>query len=276
MTSGVIAVSMTAEEALASRSTAIRQWAALSSRSLREMVRNGDFIIALITPAIFTLAYYVPLRTMLELPSYMGGGGVRNYGQFVVPLIAFGAVALTMQQAALRAARDAQRGMTARLYTMPIPRPVPLMSRMSANFMRAAVTLAAAIAYGHLINFRFEGGALNATFFIVFCMFVGLSLMLGADALGTITANPRAVTQALTLPILIFGMMSTGLIPETGFPEFAQPFVRNQPVSQYAETLRAFADGTATLEVVMPGLIWSVVLFVVLGGLAMFAVTRRK
>ncbi|MBB3037644.1 ABC transporter permease [Hoyosella altamirensis] len=276
MTSGVISLSLTANETLSSRSTALRQWAALSTRSLREMARNGDFIIALITPAIFTLAYYVPLRTMLELPTYMGGGGVRNYGQFVVPLIAFGAVALTMQQAALKAARDAQQGMTARLYTMPIPRAVPLFSRMTGNFARAIVALAAAIAYGHIINFRFEGGALQAAFFVAFVLFVGFSLILGADALGTITANPRAVTQALTLPILIFGMMSTGLIPETGFPEFAQPFVRNQPVSQFAETMRAFAGGTATWETVGPGLVWSAALFVALGGLAVWAAARRR
>ncbi|MCW4351906.1 ABC transporter permease [Hoyosella sp. YIM 151337] len=276
MTSGVISLSLDSEESLGHRAAPLRQWAALSSRSLREMARNGDFIIALITPAIFTLAYYVPLRTMLELPSYMGGGGVRNYGQFVVPLIAFGAVALTMQQAALKAAKDAKQGMTARLYTMPIPRVVPLMSRMSGNFLRAAVALTAAIAYGHLINFRFEGGWLHAAFFVAFVLFVGVSLILGADALGTLTANPRAVTQALTLPILIFGMMSTGLIPETGFPEFARPFVRNQPVSQFAETMRAFAGGTATLETVGPGLAWAVAVFVLLGGLAVWAAVRRR
>ncbi|GGC77287.1 ABC transporter permease [Hoyosella rhizosphaerae] len=276
MTVGTISLPLENTSTANVKPSAVGQWAALNGRTVREMSRNGDFIVAILTPALFTLAYYVPLRKMMETATYFGGGGLSNYGQFVVPLIALGAVALTMTQAALRAAKDARDGITKRLSTMPIPRTVPLAARMSANMVRSVVTLAAAMTFGHIINFRFEGSLAETVGFIAFAFLISLALMLGADALGTLTENPRAVTQALTLPTLIFGMMSTGFIPESGFPEFVRPFVRNQPVSLFTEALRALADGTTSIQVMVPALIWGFVILVLFGALAIWASARRR
>ncbi|MBD8506379.1 ABC transporter permease [Hoyosella sp. G463] len=276
MTVGTIDIPLESSSTALAKPSQLQQWAALNSRALREMTRNGDFIVALVTPALFTLAYYVPLRKMMETATYFGGGGLDNYGQFVVPLIALGAVALTMTQAALRAARDAADGITTRFATMPIPRLVPLWSRMSANMVRSIVTLAAALSYGHLVNFRFEGTWAETAGFLGLALLVSLALMLAADGLGTWSENPRAVTQALTLPTLIFGMMSTGFIPESGFPEFVRPFVRNQPVSIFAEALRQLADGEATRDIMVPTALWGGGLLVLFAAFAIWASARRK
>ena len=46
------------------------------------------------------------------------------------------------------------------------------------------------------------------------------------------------------LPQLIFGLLSVGIQPADQFPEWIQPIVRNQPISQCVYALRALAGDT--------------------------------
>lgn len=72
--------------------------------------------------------------------------------------------------------------------------------------------------------------------------------------LGTVFRSPEATTQALMLPQLVLGMLSCGFVPIDQFPAWIQPFVRNQPVSQFASSLRGLADGTGAA--LTPTLLW--------------------
>ena len=84
------------------------------------------------------------------------------------------------------------------------------------------------------------------------------------DAVGTNSRNPAATAQWLLLPQLIFGFLSVGIQPVHRFPEWIQPIVRNQPISQIVYAMQALAGdsapGTApvTWSVVGPALAWVV------------------
>ncbi len=54
-------------------------------------------------------------------------------------------------------------------------------------------------------------------------------------------ANPAATAQWLLLPQLIFGYLSVGIQPVHRFPEWIQPIVRDQPISQIVYALHALA-----------------------------------
>ena len=110
----------------------------------------------------------------------------------------------------------------------------------------------------------------------MFALAVGTVLSLGADALGTLTKSPESVSQALTLPTLVFGMLSTGFVPETGFPEWIRPFARNQPISQFAVSMRDMAGDGVTLHTLWPALAWLVGGAIVLTPLAIWASVRRQ
>ena len=83
-------------------------------------------------------------------------------------------------------------------------------------------------------------------------------------AYGATSRNPAATTQWLLLPQLIFGYLSVGLQPLHRFPEWIQPVVRDQPVSQLVYALQALAGDTGqwavpvTWSVVGPALAWVV------------------
>jgi ABC-2 type transport system permease protein len=70
-------------------------------------------------------------------------------------------------------------------------------------------------------------------------------------------------------------MLSTGIAPVQAFPGWLGPFVRNQPVSQIAETLRALADGGVQIANLLVSLAWCLGLLLVFGAIAL-RMQRRK
>lgn len=247
----------------------VGQWLALTGRNIRGMWTNGQLFIAVLAPAIFTIGFYLPLRLVMRFQGI-------DYAQYVMAIIVLQAMAFTAISAAGKAALEAVNGMEARFKTMPIFAGVPLASRMSASFVHCTISLIAALVYGHIIGFRFQGGPTNTVAFIGMSLAFAMTLSLGGDLIGTLSKSPVITSQALTIPQLILGMFSAGFIPVEQFPSWSQAFVRNQPVSQFAIAMRAIAEGTATMELITPAILWSIGLFVVIAPLTVWANVRRK
>ena len=92
-----------------------------------------------------------------------------------------------------------------------------------------------------------SGSTAASAYTIGFCLLVlliGVALSLLADLIGTRSTNPEATTPLLMGPQLIFGLLSVGIQPAEQFPEWIQPIVRNQPISQFVYALRALAGDT--------------------------------
>jgi ABC-2 type transport system permease protein len=96
-----------------------------------------------------------------------------------------------------------------------------------------------------------------------------LAVALGADALGSSTGSAQGVSQLLTAPQLVLLMLSTGIAPEKTFPDWLRPYVRNQPVSQVAETLRGLATGQVPVSHMMASLAWCLGMVLVFGPIAL-------
>ncbi|MFE3542435.1 ABC transporter permease [Nocardia sp. NPDC059177] len=240
----------------AAHPSSFAQWRALTGRIVHTMVTKGELIVAVLFPLVITVAFYLPLRYVMKVQGI-------DYAQYVMPIIVLQTMAMTMMSNAQLAAFEALTGLSTRLQTMPIGSLVPLLSRICAGLVRSVISLIATVGYGYLIGFRFTGGWLQAMAFCGFALGIGVVLTLGADALGSLTKNPEALSQALTLPILIFGMLSTGFVPEAAFPSWARGFARNQPISQAAQTLSDMAAGDLSWAGTWVSLVW-------LGGLAIF------
>jgi ABC-2 type transport system permease protein len=249
--------------------SATGQWLALTGRNIRRMWTSGQFFIAVLAPAIFTIGFYLPLRFVMKFQGI-------DYAQFVMAIIVLQAMAFTAISAAGKAALEAVNGMNARFQTMPVFAGVPLASRMSASFVHCSISLIAALVYGHIIGFRFSGGITNSVLFVAMSLAIAMTLSLGGDLIGTLSRSPEMTSQALTIPQLILGMFSAGFVPVAQFPTWSQWFVRNQPISQFSISLRAIADGTATLHLMMPALLWCTALFLIVTPITIWANVRRQ
>ncbi|MFE7796355.1 ABC transporter permease [Nocardia sp. NPDC057440] len=249
--------------------SAFAQWRALTGRIVRTMVMKGELAVAIVTPLVFTVGFYLPLRYVMKV--FQG----IDYAQFVMPIIVLQTMAFTMMSNAQLAALESVTGFTTRLQTMPIGALVPLTARICAGMVRSVTSLTAALLFGHMIGFRFVAGLEQAVLFCAFSLAIGTVLAIGADTLGSLSKNPESLSQALTLPTLIFGMLSCGFVPEKSFPEWIQPFVRNQPISQFSFALADMAHNGVTWQVLWVPLAWLGGLAIAFVPLAVWASVRR-
>jgi ABC-2 type transport system permease protein len=246
----------------------VQQWWVLTVRVIKPTLRNGEVLAQATAPIMFTVGFYIPLKQIMGAFAQ----GMSSYAQYLMPLTALTAVAYAAVSAAFRSATDSVQGINGRFKAMPIGPLIPLASRMSASMYRCAIALTVSLVCGHVIGFRFYGGVAHTVGFCLLMLLIGGALSLLGDLIGAATENPEATVPLLLLPQMIFGLLSVGVQPVERFPQWIQPFVRDQPTSQFVYALRALAgDSTAaagevTWSVIGPALAWVV-------GLAMLAIT---
>ncbi|MFT4128292.1 MAG: ABC transporter permease [Gordonia sp. (in: high G+C Gram-positive bacteria)] len=228
----------------------VGQWWTLTARGVSGLVRSGEIIFAFISPAFLAICFYLPLRTIMD--QYPG----MDYAQYLMPIIALQSVGFVASSAAVRSSLDRTKGINTRFRSLPMPAVVPPLARLSANVTLLVISLICATVASLVIGWRPQGGVVGTIALYTVALVVGSLIALIADAIGTVAAGPESTSQILGLPILILGMLSTGVVPAERFPDWIAPFVRNQPISQFADAMRAFNDGTATAGVVLPTLWW--------------------
>lgn len=259
------------------QTSALQQWWVLTVRMITPTLRNGEVATLVAGSIMFTVGFYIPLKEMTGAAT-----GMSSYAQFLTPMVVIVAITFAAVSAAFRSASDAGLGINRRFKAMPIPSLTPLASRMSASLYRCTVAMVVSLACGHVIGFRFHNGIAYIVAFCALSLLVGFALSILGDFIGTATENPEATTHLILLPQLIFGFLSVGVQPIERFPEWIQPFVRNQPVSQFVYALRALAgDSTPTApevtwSVIGPALIWAVGIVVALIPLHALVAARRQ
>jgi ABC-2 type transport system permease protein len=268
--------------AVGQRPSALGQWWVLTTRFIAPTLRNGELITAIGASVSFAVGFYIPFS--IPWNHYVGGassGVASSLGQYIAPLITLQAIAFAAISSAFRAATDSLHGVNRRFRSMPIAPLTPVLARVSASMYRCCVGLTVSVIAAHVIGFRFHRGAIYIAGFCVLAIVIGALLSFGADLIGTATRNPDAMLPLLTGPILIFGLLSVGIQPLKMFPHWIQPFVRNQPISQFVLALRALAGDTTkspvpvTLSVMAPTLAWLVGLAVLLVPASIIVLSRR-
>jgi ABC-2 type transport system permease protein len=239
---------MTVLETARPNPSTLRQCWVLTIRMITPTLRNGELLTLIAAAIMFTAGFYIPLKQI------MGAfvEGMSSYAQYLMPLITL---------------------------TAPL---TPLTARMSATMYRCAVALTVSVVCGHVIGFRFYGGVAHTVGFCLLVLLIGVALSLVGDLIGAAIENPEATMPLMMLPQLIFGFLSVGVEPVERFPEWIQPFVRDQPISQFVYALRALAGdstpaaGAATWSVIGPALAWAVGLIVLAIPLHALVARRRR
>jgi ABC-2 type transport system permease protein len=235
---------------------------ALTERSLLAAARDGGLMFEIFSPVGYLVGFSVALRGLIDT-------GRTSYSQYLVPAVAVQAVVFVAMLTADRAARDHLHGLGWRLMTLPIAAAVPVTARLTATLVRAALALSVAIAAGYAIGFRMAGGLPSAVAFVLIALLLCLAVALGADALGSSTSSPQGTSHILFVPQLLLFMLSTGIAPESTFPGWLRPYVRNQPLSVVAETLRGLSSGHVTVSNLAASVAWCVGMVLVFGAITL-------
>jgi ABC-2 type transport system permease protein len=268
---------VTVATAVRPQPSALQQWWVLTTRSIVPTLRNGELVTAMAASVIVTAGFYIPLNQVMGSADH----GVSSYAQFLTPLIVLQGISFASITGAFRAATDAVQGINRRFGSMPIAPATPLAARMSASVYRCVIGLTIALICGYVIGFRFHRGLPYIVAFCLLVLLIGVTLSLLADLIGTRAKNPESTTPLLMGPQLIFGLLSVGVQPADQFPEWIQPIVRDQPISQWVNALRALAGdttdaaGDVTWATMGPALWWLLGLLVVLVPAAAVVLVRR-
>ena len=242
---------------------------ALTERSLINAKRDGGMIFEILSPAGYLAGFTVALHGLIDT-------GRMSYAQYLVPAVVIQSMILVALIAGSRSTHDHLYGLGDRLATLPIAAAVPLGARMLATLIRAALALTVAIVAGYVFGFRISGGLGCALAFVLITLLLCLAVALGADAVGSSTSSVQGVNQLLAAPQLLLFMLSTGIAPEKTFPDWLRPYVRNQPVSQVAETLRGLATGQVAVGNLAASLAWCVGMLLVFGTIALRLQRRAR
>ncbi|MFC9982606.1 ABC transporter permease [Gordonia sp. NPDC127522] len=232
------------------RTRPVQQWWALTGRGVSKVFRNGEAVFAFISPMFLAVCFYLPLSNIMDAAPGM------NYGQFLMPIILLQSVGFAASSAAMRAAFDGAEGINTRFRVLPMPAAVPMLARTATNASLLAISLACGAVACIVIGWRPQGGPVDTVALFALTGLIGILIALLADGIGLVARTPEATSQAMALPTLILGMLSTGFVPLSQFPEWIQPFVRNQPISQLTTAMRALDSGVATWELLRPSVWW--------------------
>jgi ABC-2 type transport system permease protein len=235
---------------------------ALTERVLLASLRDRDLLFGMLAPVIAFIGFTGVMQHVIDT------GGI-SYAQYVLPAVVVQAMLFGAITTADRAANDRRLGIGVRLRTLAISAAAPLMARMLYCLIRGALALIAAIAVAWVWGFRMMGGPVFAAAFVVTALLLTLALSLGADAVGSFGWMSDAASQLLLVPQLLLVLLSSGMAPVTAFPDWIEPFVRYQPVSQVTETLRGFSVGHVVGSNVAATMGWCVALLVVFGAIAL-------
>lgn len=223
--------------------------AALTERSLMSAARDGEMIFEILSPAAYLAGFSVALHGLIDT-------GPISYTQYFLPAVVAQSMIFVGLLTADRAARDHLSGFGERMRTLPVVAVATVTSRTVATLMRAVLSLVVALIAGYAFGFRMTGGPGCATAFLLISLLLCLAVTLGADALGSSSKSVQGASHLLFVPQLLLFMLSTGVAPEKTFPDWLRPYIRNQPISQFAETLRGLSAGHVASSNLAATLAW--------------------
>ncbi|MCA2305810.1 ABC transporter permease [Mycobacterium intracellulare] len=236
--------------------------AALTERSLMSAARDGEMIFEILSPAAYLAGFSVALHGLIDT-------GPVSYTQYFLPAVVAQSMIFVGLLTADRAARDHLSGFGERMRTLPVAAAATVTARTVATLMRAVLSLAVALIAGYAFGFRMTGGLGCAAAFLLISLLLCLAVTLGADALGSSANTVQGASHLLFVPQLLLFMLSTGIAPEKTFPDWLRPYVRNQPISQFAETLRGMATGQLVLSNLAATLVWCLGMVLVFGAITL-------
>jgi ABC-2 type transport system permease protein len=233
-------------------------------RNLMRFVRiPALFVFSIVQPIMFVLLFrFVFGSNITNLPP-----GV-NYVNFLMPGIFVQTAIFGSTNTGIGLAEDLGAGIVDRFRSLPMARSAVLLGRTLADSVRNIVVVLLMVAVGYLVGFSFEGGLLDALAAIGLTVMIGFAFSWVSATIGLAIKDTESVQAASFTWIFPLTFISSALVPIVNFPPFLAWLARNNPVTIWANTVRALTVGYAKLASsipgnTMPGLIWKSTIWIV-------------
>jgi ABC-2 type transport system permease protein len=250
--------------------------AAVAVRTIRKFVRTPQLIVL---TTIQSAAWLLIFR-------YIFGGAIDAGGLpyviFLVPGVIVTTAMFSGMGAAAGVAEDVEHGFFDRLRSLPIRRTSVLVGRCLADTALVAWGLAVATGIGFAVGFRMRGSVADGLAAFGLCVLFGFALEWIFITMGLVAGTAQAA-QGLSMLVLPLTFVSSAYVPVNTLPGWLEPFGTHQPITPMVNAVRGLTGGPevqavlahSTAYYVGLSLIWSAVIVVVFGLLAVQRFSRR-
>lgn len=241
---------------------------ALTSRSLRHILRSPDTII---TTAV------MPIGILLLFVFVLGGAidtGSQSYIDYLLPGILLITIASGVAYTSYRLFLDLQGGMFERFQSMPIARSSALWAHVLTSLAANLVSLAIVIGVAFIFGFRSGAGALAWLAVVGILLLFTLTLTWLAVLAG-LSAKSVDGASAFSYPLIFLPFISSAFVPTDTMPAPVAWFAQNQPVTPIVDTIRALLAGQPVGADIWIALAWMLGILVVGYVLVMLRYRRR-
>ena len=241
---------------------------ALTSRSLRHILRSPDTII---TTAV------MPIGILLLFVFVLGGAidtGSQSYIDYLLPGILLITIASGVAYTSYRLFLDLQGGMFERFQSMPIARSSALWAHVLTSLAANLVSLAIVIGVAFIFGFRSGAGALAWLAVVGILLLFTLTLTWLAVLAG-LSAKTVDGASAFSYPLIFLPFISSAFVPTDTMPAPVAWFAENQPVTPIVDTIRALLAKQPVGADIWIALAWMLGILVVGYVLAMLRYRRR-
>jgi ABC transporter DrrB family efflux protein len=236
---------------------ALRHALAIGGRDLRHLTRNVQALVFVV---------FQPIMLVL-LFNYVFGGAVRQpgipYVQYLIPGVVVQTLAFSSSFAGMSITQDLLSGALDRFRSAPIARSAVVLGRIMADGLRMGLTTLVVVAVGMAIGFRFEAGLLPAVAAVLLAVAFGWAMSWIGMSIGLALRDPEAVQASAFVWMFPLVFASSAYVPVSTMPGWLQAFVKVNPISIVAETLRALMLGGPAASHVLQALAWIAAITVV-------------
>jgi ABC-2 type transport system permease protein/oleandomycin transport system permease protein len=203
-------------------------------------------------PTLLVFSTFQPVMFVV-LFRYVFGGAIQqalpptiNYVSYLMPGIFVQTAIFGATQTGVGLATDLTRGIIDRFRSLPMARSAVLAGRTLADACRNLFVVLLMTIVGYFVGFRFEGGALFAILAIALAVLVGFTFSWISATIGLRIKDPESVQAASFVWIFPLTFASSAFVPVSSMPGWLQAVANANPVTIWANTLRALTLGNDT------------------------------
>jgi ABC-2 type transport system permease protein len=244
---------------------------AVTWRNLLQYIRIPQLLVfSTIQPVMFVLLFVFVFGGAIA--SSVPGG---NYVNFLMPGIFVQTAVFGATATGIGLAEDLGRGMIDRFRSLPMARSAVLAGRTFADLIRNVFVVVLMTVVGVLVGFKpLEGGLPGYLLMLAIIVLFGFAFSWISALIGLLVKDTESVQAAGFIWIFPLTFASSAFVPVETMPDWLQPIAKINPITVTVNAGRSLLGGSATLETVLPPLIWIAAILVVFVPLAVRAYRR--
>jgi ABC-2 type transport system permease protein len=262
-------------------------WVNFKRWNLKAVRNPFVLVVSLVQPIIFLVLFTEVFGNVAGSAVNRGLPGI-GYETYLVPAIAIQVALAAAITSGVGLVNDIENGMFEKVLVTPMNRTAVFLGKTAAELFRIAVQIAIILGLGVLLGAEIVTGLVGAAGIIAVGVLFSLWFVAFSNALAILSRDQESTiigANLLQFPLLF---LSSAFLPLAALPDWIQTFARINPVTYGVDAARSLMIDQdvmtvidvswfgGTLDGVVPGVAVLVGLDILLGGIAIYLLSRAS